>query len=199
MATAKKATEDKTFKAAQETVQETVKAAQKTAQDTVKVAQENVQKAVKKAQDTAEKTVKTAQKTVEKTVKSAQETAEKAVKKATSNLGDVTEFSKANYEALVASGEVVAKVAKTVNAEFLENSKKAVEKNMSDMKELFAAKTPTEFFKLQASIFKARYEEIVSESTRVSDVVAKNGTQVVEPLKARYEEVAAKYNLSQVG
>ena len=66
---------------------------------------------------------------------------------------------------------------------------------MADVKALFAAKTPAEFFELQASIFKTRYEEIVSESTRINEVVSNNGAQVVEPLKARFEEVATKYNL----
>ncbi|VAV86956.1 hypothetical protein MNBD_ALPHA02-320 [hydrothermal vent metagenome] len=149
-------------------------------------------KTFKTVQDTVEKTVKAAQKTVEENV-------QKAVKEATSNLDNVTEFSKANYEALVASGNAAVKVAQSVNAEFMEKSKKAVERNVADTKALFAAKTPAEFFELQANIFKTRYEEIVSESTRVNEFSTTTGADVVAPLKARYEEVATKYNLPLVG
>lgn len=157
------------------------------------------EKAFKEAQNTVEKTVKAAQENVEKSVKIAQEKVQDAVKEATNNLDKVTEFSKANYDALVASGEVAAKVAKTVNVDFVETAKKAVEKNVTDVKALFSAKTPAEFFELQASMFKSRYEEFVAEATRVNEEVTTTANEVVEPLKARYEEVATKYNLPLVG
>ena len=163
-----------------------------TVEATVKAVQETVEKNVKAAKETVEKTVKTTQENVQKNVT-------KAVKDAKDNLDNVTEFNKANYDALVASGEVAAKVSKTVNVDFVETAKKAVEKNTADVKTLFAAKTPAEFFELQANMFKSRYEEFVAESTRVNDEVSNIVTEVTEPLKARYEEVATKYNLPLVG
>lgn len=146
-----------------------------------------------------EKAFKDAQETVQNTVKAAQENVEKAVKEATGKLEKVSEFSKANYEALVASSEVAAKIAKTVKVDFVETAKKAVEKNVTDVKTLFAAKTPAEFFELQATMFKSRYEEFVAEATRVNEEVSKTANEVIEPLKARYEEVATKYNLPVTG
>lgn len=148
---------------------------------------------------TAEKSFKDAQETVQNTVKAAQENVEKAVKEAAGNLEKVSEFGKANYEALVASGEAAAKVAKTTNVDLVETAKKAVEKNVTDVKALFAAKTPAEFFELQATMFKSRYEEFVAEATRVNEEVSSTANEVIEPLKARYEEVATKYNLPLVG
>ncbi len=145
------------------------------------------------------KTTNTKKASTEKAFKDARKTVEKAVKEATNNLGNVAEFSKANYEALVASGEVAAKVAQAVNVDFVETAKKAVEKNVTDAKALFAAKTPAEFFELQATMFKSRYEEFVAEATRVNEVASTKANEVVEPLKARYEEVASKYNLPLVG
>ncbi len=196
-------TVEKNVKAAQETVQKNVKVAQETVQKNVKVAQETVQKNVKAAQETVQKNVKAAQKNVEKTVKTTQENVQKnvtkAVKEAKNNLNNVTEFNKANYDALVASGEAVAKISKTVNVDFIETAKEAVKKNTADVKTLFAAKTPTEFFELQANMFKSRYEEFVAESTRVNEEVSNIVTEVVEPITARYKEVAAKYNLPLVG
>ncbi len=152
---------------------------------------------------TAEKTFKTAQKdiqeNIQKTVKAAQENMQKTVKEATGNLDNVVEFNKANYEAVVAAGNAAVKVVQTANAEFIESTKKAVEKNVADVKALFAAKTPADFLELQASIFKNRYDEFVAESTRVSEVVTNRTNEVVEPLKARYEEVAVKYNFPVAG
>jgi len=156
---------------------------------------------------TAEKTFKDAQKdiqeniqeNIQKTVKSAQENMQKTVKEATGKLDNVVEFNKANYEAVVAAGNVAVKVVQTANAEFIESTKKAVEKNVADVKALFAAKTPADFLELQASIFKNRYDEFVAESTRVNEVVTNRTSEVVEPLKARYEEVAVKYNFPVAG
>lgn len=156
-----------------------------TAEKTFKDAQQNMQKNM--------------QENIQKTVEAAQESVQKTVKEATGNLDNVVEFSKANYEAVVASGTVAVKVAQSVNAEFIESSKKAVEKNIADVKALFSAKTPADFFELQASIFKSRYDEFVAESTRANEVVTTRATEVVEPLKARYEEVAGKYNFPVAG
>ncbi|MCF8474578.1 MAG: phasin family protein [Emcibacter sp.] len=143
---------------------------------------------------TVENTIKTAQENVQKTVQSAQENVQKAVKEATTNMDNVTEFSKANFDAIVASSNVAAKIAQTFSADFIETSKKAVEKNMTDAKALFSAKTPAEFFELQANIFKNRYDELVSESTRINEITSNKASEVIQPLKARYEEVATKYN-----
>ncbi len=167
---AKKTTAEKTFVDAQKTVEETV-----------------------------QKTVKAAHKTAKETVKIAQDNVEKAVKEATNNLDKVTEFGKANYEAIVASSEAAVKVAQNVNVDFIETAKKAVEKNVTDAKTLFAAKTPAEFFEIQAAMFKTRYEEFVAEATRVNEAASNTANEVVEPIKARYEEVATKYNLPLVG
>lgn len=144
------------------------------------------------------KTTNARKATAEKTFKDAQENVEKAVKEATSNLEKVAEFSKANYEAIVATGNVAVKVAQTVNVDFMETARKAVEKNVTDVKALFAAKTPAEFFELQATMFKTHYETFVAEATRVNETASNTANEVVEPLKARYEEVAEKYNLPLV-
>lgn len=164
-----------------------------------KAAEKTFLDAQKTVEETVQKTVKAAQNTAQETVKAAQENVEKAVKEATVNLDKVTEFSKANYDALVASSEAAVKVAQNVNVDFIDTAKKAVEKNVADVKTLFAAKTPAEFFEIQATMFKTRYEEFVAEATRVNESASNTANEVVEPLKARYEEVATKYNLPLVG
>ncbi|MCF6214696.1 MAG: phasin family protein [Emcibacter sp.] len=144
-----------------------------------------------KAKTSKKATVETTLKAAAETVK---ETVEKTVKEATINLDNVAEFSKANYEALVASGNAAVKVAQKTNADFIENSKNVIEKNVADVKTLFSAKTPAEFFELQAGMFKARYDEFIAESARTNENLSNTAGEVTEPLKARYEEVAAQYN-----
>jgi len=140
-----------------------------------------------------------AQETVKKAQKTTKVNVEKVVKDAKVNLDNVAEFNKSNYEALVASGEAAVKVAQTANADFMENAKKAVEKNVADVKSLFSAKTPAEFFELQASIFKTRYDEFVVEATRGNEAATHTANEVFEPLKTRFEEVATKYNFPIAG
>lgn len=136
----------------------------------------------------------TADKTFNAAAETVKEAVEKTVKEASSNFDNVTEFGKANYDAVLASGNVAVKVAQKVNADLVENSKNVAEKNLADAKTLFSAKTPAEFFELQASMFKTRYDEFVAESTRINEVASSTVGEVIEPLKARYEEVATKYN-----
>lgn len=169
----------------------------KTANAQKATAEKTFKDAQKTAQATIEKTVKAAHKTAQDSVKATQETVQKAVKEAKTNFDNVVEFSKANYEALVESSNLASKVAKTSNVDFMATAKKAAEQNASDVKALFAAKSPTEFFELQTAMFKTRYEDFVAEATKVNEAVTATANEVVEPLKARYEEVATKYNLPQ--
>ncbi len=141
----------------------------------------------------------TAEKTFEVAQEKVQEKIQETVKEATENFDNISEFSKANYEALVASGNIAVKVARSANADFAKTAKKAVEKNIADAKTLFSAKTPAEFFELQSGIFKARYDEFMAETTRINEVTTATANDVVAPIKARYEEVAKKYNFPVTG
>jgi len=148
---------------------------------------------------TSNKKTSTIKNAAEKTFEAAQENVQKAIKEATSNFDDATEFGKANYEALVASGNAAVKVAQSVNSDFVASSKKAVEQNVADVKTLFAAKSPVEFFELQANILKGRFDEFVAETTRFNELATSSTNEVIEPLKSRYEAVAAKMNLPLAG
>lgn len=148
---------------------------------------------------TASKSSAAKDQTAEKIVKAAQEkvseTVEKTMSEATKNFDEVSAFSKANYDAFTASGNAAVKLAQSVNADLVAASKKAVEKNIDDMKALFAVKSPADFFTLQADLMKGRYEELVAETTRLNEVATNATEEVINPLKSRYEEIAEKYKL----
>tara|TARA_R110002073_G_scaffold114291_16_gene251524 strand:- start:8592 stop:9122 length:531 start_codon:yes stop_codon:yes gene_type:complete len=151
----------------------------------------------KAAQETVEQAAKTAQETVQTATKAAQDSVKQATQEATKGFEKVTAFNKANYEALVASSKIAAETAQSVNADFVETTKAAVEKNVADVKTLFAAKTPAEFFELQTSMLKGRYDDFVAEATKFNEAATKTTNDVVAPLKARYEAVAEEFNLPQ--
>lgn len=142
-------------------------------------------------------TFKKAQETVQNAAKTAQENVKNATQEAAKGLEKVTDFNKANYEALVASGKIAAETAQAANVDFVEATKNVVEQNVADVKTLFAAKTPAEFFELQTNMLKGRYDDFVAEATKFNEVATKTTNDVVAPLKARYEAVAEEYNLPQ--
>lgn len=134
-------------------------------------------------------------KSAEANVKAAQQTVKKVTDAGKKNFDEATK----NYDEAVVVGkssfDATVKAIETVNSEFMAASKKAIDENMKVMSALFSAKTPTEFFDIQGSLFKTRYEDIVSETTRLNEVATKATTEVIAPLKSHYEDVAKKFNL----
>ncbi|WP_246057990.1 phasin family protein [Luteithermobacter gelatinilyticus] len=163
--------------------------------ESIKAAQENLQKAVEAGKENLEKAVKASTETVQKNLEKSVEMSKKQFEEISKGYDEAVAFNKENYEAAVAAGTAAVKAFETLNGEWLAASKKAVESNVEAMKNLFSAKTPAEFFEIQSGLMKERYDEIVAESTRLNEVVTKAGKEVAEPLKARYEAIAEKFNL----
>lgn len=127
-----------------------------------------------------------ATKQVEEFTAEAKKTVEEGVEKVTKGVEEATQFGQENMEAIVASGKVVAKAAKDLNAEMLAFSKKTYQDSMAAAKELTSAKSASEFFEKQTEFAKFSFDAYIAEATKLNEIYAAATKQAIEPINARF-------------
>jgi phasin family protein len=147
---------------------------------------ESFESAVKIGQETFESAVKASTQVVQKNLEQTFETVKKRVEEATKGYGDIGAFGKETMEAVVTSGTVAAKGFEALNAEFVNLSKKAYEANVEALKALTAAKTPKEFFDIQNNLFKAGFQDMIAEQSRLGEISKTIATEAFEPINSRF-------------
>jgi phasin family protein len=105
---------------------------------------------------------------------------------------ELTELSKGNVEALVASTKVVAKGLETVGQEVAEYSRKSFEDASAALKGFAEVKSATDFFRLQSDFARSQFDGFVAESSKLSETMIKLAGDVAEPLASRYSVAAER-------
>lgn len=116
-----------------------------------------------------------------------------AVDKSTKLGEELSEFTKGNVEALVASGKVAAKGAETLAQEVAEYGKKSFEQATQTLKGIAAAKSPADFLQVQSDYAKGAFDGAVAQASRFSEAWMKLAGDVVQPLSSRYAIAAEKF------
>lgn len=116
-----------------------------------------------------------------------------AVDKSTKFGEELSEFTKGNVEALVASGKVAAKGAETLAQEAAEYGKKSFEQATQTLKGIAAAKSPADFFQVQSDYAKGAFDGAVAQASRFSEAWMKLAGDVVQPISSRYAIAAEKF------
>jgi phasin family protein len=119
--------------------------------------------------------------------------AKAALEKGSKVGGELTEFTKGNVEAIVASAKTAAKGAETLGQEMADYGKKSFETASSTMKSMTMAKTPTELFQLQSDYAKSSFDSAVTEMSKLSEAWLKLAGDVFQPLSSRYALAAEKF------
>lgn len=119
--------------------------------------------------------------------------AKAAMEKSTKVGEELTEFTKGNMEALVASAKTAAKGAETLGQEVAEYSKKSFETASAAMKSMATVKSPSELFQLQSEFAKSSFDGAVSEASKLSEAWIKLAGDVFQPLSSRYALAAEKF------
>lgn len=118
-------------------------------------------------------------------VTEAQAKAKAAFEKGTSVLGEVSDFAKGNVEAAVESGKIYAEGVQALGSEFVTESRAAFEKMSGDIKDLAAAKSPTDFFKLQSDLVRKNFDTAVAYSSKNSEAMLKLMSDTFAPISGR--------------
>jgi len=105
---------------------------------------------------------------------------------------ELTELSKGNVEALVASTKVAARGVETIGQEVAEMSRKSFEEASAALRGFAEVKSPTDFFRLQGDFARGQFDTFVAESAKLSEAMIKLAGDVAQPLASRYSVAAEK-------
>lgn len=115
----------------------------------------------------------------------AQDRAKLAFEKGQALFGEAGEFTKANVEALVESGKVIAAGMQDMGKDYVAEAKTAFETVQADIKDLSAVKTPADFFKLQGEIMRRNFDAAVASGSKHSEKAVKIAGEAFAPIQNR--------------
>ena len=105
---------------------------------------------------------------------------------------EMTELSKGNVEALVASTKVAAKGVEKIGQEVAEYSRKSFEEASAAIRGFAQVKSPTDLFRLQGDFARTQFDAMIAESSRMSETMIKLAGDMFEPLTSRYSVAAER-------
>ena len=120
------------------------------------------------------------------------ERAKAATEKTAKIAEELTDLTRGNVEALVASSKVAAKGVEILSQDAAEYGRKSFEEASATLKSFAEVKSATDFFKLQGDFARAAFDSAVAESARLSETVLKLAGDVAEPITSRYTVAAER-------
>jgi phasin family protein len=115
----------------------------------------------------------------------AQAKAQAAFEKSSNMLGEVGEFTKGNVEAVVASGKILAEGFQELGSTMVAESRTVFESMTGDLKELAAAKSPTDLLKLQSDMVRKNFDNAVAYGSKNSEAMLKLMNDMMAPISGR--------------
>jgi phasin family protein len=137
-------------------------------------------------------TVKEAQAKATDFLADIREKATEAAAKGQKFAANANEFNKANIEAMVEAGKIVAKGAQELGKTNVEYAKKNFEELQAAVKEVTAVKSPTDFVKLQGELARKGFDTAVAQGSKNTEALVKLANDMFQPISNRFA-VAADY------
>jgi len=150
----------------------------------------------KSGKETAETVVpfaaEAAQQGYQKAVEMTKEHVEKAQNAFAKGYEEINALSKDAIDAVIKSGSIAAKGYETLNRQWLEFAQSSVDQTVGHVKALMQAKSIKEAVDLQNSFAKSRFEAIMSEGTKLSDMSVKAANEAIRPIQAQINSAVEK-------
>jgi len=105
---------------------------------------------------------------------------------------DMTDLTKGNIEALVASTKVAAKGVEKIGQEVAEYSRKHFEDASAAIKGFADVKSPADLFRLQGEFARTQFDSVIAESSKLSETMIKLAGDMFEPITSRYSVAAER-------
>lgn len=115
-----------------------------------------------------------------------------AVERSTKLVEEFTELNKGHVEAVVESSKIAAKGFESMGQEAADYSRRSFEQATAAMKNLAAAKSPTEFFKLHSDYVRSAFDQFVAETSKNTEAALKLAGEVAQPISNRVAVVVEK-------
>jgi phasin family protein len=156
------------------------------------------------ASDTKDATMETIQSITEKTqalfsganAADFTEQAKGAMEKSAKMAEDLAAFGKGNIEAVVESSKIAAKNVEALGHEVADYAKSSFESATAAAKTLAAAKSPTEFMKLQGDYARTAFDAMIAEGSRSTERMLKMFGEFAQPISNRVAVATDKMKVS---
>jgi phasin family protein len=120
------------------------------------------------------------------------ERAKTAVERNSRLAEEITELTKGNVEAVVASTKLAAKGVERIGQDVAEFGRKSFEDASAAIKGFAEVKSPVDFFRLQGEFARTQFDAVVAESSKLSEAFLKLAGEVAEPITNRYSVAAER-------
>ena len=120
------------------------------------------------------------------------ERAKTAIERNTKVAEEMTDLTKGNIEALVASTKVAAKGVEKIGQEVAEYSRKHFEDASAAIKGFADVKSPADLFRLQGEFARTQFDSVIAESSKLSETMIKLAGDMFEPITSRYSVAAER-------
>jgi phasin family protein len=124
------------------------------------------------------------------------EQAKGAMEKSAKMVEDMTAFGKGNIEAIVESSKIAAKNVEALGHEAADYAKTSFASATEAAKTLAAAKSPTEFMKLQGDFARTAFDTMIAESSRSTERMLKMFGEFAQPISNRVAVATDKMKIS---
>jgi len=111
--------------------------------------------------------------------------AKEAFEKSTAAFGDYNAFAKGNVEALVEASKILSAGLQELSSEIVAEGRTTFETLSTEAKELAAAKSPTDFVRLQNELAKKHLDQAIAFGSKHSEAVLKLTNEAAAPLTSR--------------
>ena len=102
------------------------------------------------------------------------------------NFDEMSVMKKESFDALVKSGEVLTKGTESLGKAFFDCVQVSAEASFEKSKAMMAAKTVKDFVDIQSDIARTNFDNMLSESTRLSEMSIRVANEAFDPLKAQF-------------
>jgi phasin family protein len=171
-----------------------VETAAAAAEEIVTNTQDKIKEGIE-AMDATTKTIdagKTAADQVQAVFGDLNERAKGAMEKTAKIAQEVTDLSKGNVEAIVASSRVAAKGIESLSREAAEYGRKSFEDASGALKSFSEVRSPADLFRLQSDYVRSYFDSMVAETSKMSEAMLKIAGDVAEPITSRYSVAAER-------
>lgn len=164
---------------------EAVNEALKPVEAAVFAGKESLESAVKAGTDAA-------QKGYEQAVSMTKEQVEKVSEAVFKGYDQFAAASKDNLEAVVASGNIVAKGVEGLSKEVFALAQSSFEASLNATKALFGVKSLREAIDLQAELSRSQFDKLTADSAKLAELSVKVANEAFQPIQARVNQAVEK-------
>jgi len=118
--------------------------------------------------------------------------AKQSVERSTKIVEEMTDLTRGNVEALVASSKVAARGFETIAQDVAEFGRRSFEDASTAVKSFAEVRSATDLFRLQSEFARSAFDNVVAESSKMSEAMIKLAGEVAEPITSRYSVAAER-------